>query len=358
MTTQPNETPAAELKRLLERFGTGLADQPSRVGGLLRDTCGQFRLEIALIVSAAEEGVAADLLREVSHPTSGRIATLARRLEANRGISESNARWAVESWARALGVPTSAEAALAGGDGQVGVLPSPSAVGAGSLPHAPAAAVMAPPPPETSLDPPLSVGPEDLPRSAGDAGGGRQRSKRRVALMVSAVGAILIATAIAIPIVRADDPQARSEPPVGISGAETPPSSGPTGPTAEEPPPVRAPVNFGVLAKTSSSVSLIWERAPNGSKVDHFAIYRDGELLKGHIVEHRFTDEDVKPGRTYRYEVEAIGVDGSDATSKLLRVTVPQVPSSSPSAAPPPTPPSSGDPSPTCSFEDHYEGKC
>lgn len=346
MTTQPNETPAAELKALLERFGTELADQPGRVSGLLRDTCGKFRLEIALLVSAAEEGVPAHLLREADHPGSGRIGALARRLEASRGLSERNALWAVESWARALGIPTSSDVPVPAGDGQRLESPSGSPAQPDSKQPASPVAVLSPPPPDSGLDAAGSDGqqvvelpPMDLPRAPDERKDG-ERPKRRIPLVIGGVAALLVvvAVAIAVPMVGAEDPRPSPSSSVDTGGGPTPPPSGTTGPTSPPPLRVRAPVNLRTLSSTSSRITLIWKRAPNGGQVDHFAVYRDTELIRGHLEERQFTDDDVTPGKLYRYEVVAIGVDRSEATSDTLRVMVP-LPTTTPNPQPSNPPP-------------------
>ena len=70
------------LVYLVERFGRDLVNDPARLRGLLRDLAGNERLEISLLVAAAESGVAADIATNAGAASiAGRAEQLARRLE-------------------------------------------------------------------------------------------------------------------------------------------------------------------------------------------------------------------------------------------------------------------------------------
>lgn len=93
------------LGDLIARHGTGLVDDPRRCEALLRDYCGAYRREIFVLVTALEEGVGAELLGSRNRvPATLMLGQLARRLHENRALDEVAARWAVDSWAIALGV--------------------------------------------------------------------------------------------------------------------------------------------------------------------------------------------------------------------------------------------------------------
>src|SRR5438132_7051420 len=99
-----NEIPRQKLYELIAKYGESLCDQPLRLEGLLRDLCGKYRLEINLFVHALKEGIATDLRNaSASVHTDLLIARLGKRLQDHHGVSEEAARWAVESWALALG---------------------------------------------------------------------------------------------------------------------------------------------------------------------------------------------------------------------------------------------------------------
>lgn len=106
-----NDLPRQKLCEIVARHGRSIADQPRRCEGLLRDYCGGYRREIAALVSALEERVAADLLAaSAGMPREVLLTRLAQRLHDNLAMDERAARWAVNSWALALGVISSAQA--------------------------------------------------------------------------------------------------------------------------------------------------------------------------------------------------------------------------------------------------------
>lgn len=92
------------LCRLVAQYGRHVADDVRRCEGLIRDFCPARRREANLLISALKERVPADLLASSDGvPKSAVLARLARRLHENLGLDEGFARWAVESWALALG---------------------------------------------------------------------------------------------------------------------------------------------------------------------------------------------------------------------------------------------------------------
>ena len=104
-----NDLPRQKLCEIINRYGHSLCDEPLRLEGLLRDFCGQYRREISVIVGALRERVAADLLSsQHTIPLEILFTRLTNRLQDNLGLAENVAQWAVESWALALGVISSA----------------------------------------------------------------------------------------------------------------------------------------------------------------------------------------------------------------------------------------------------------
>jgi hypothetical protein len=73
------------------------------VAALLRDRCGDARLEISLIHAAAQQGIASEL-EQLGPESAARVQALVARLERHQGLTPPSARWAVETWAVALGV--------------------------------------------------------------------------------------------------------------------------------------------------------------------------------------------------------------------------------------------------------------
>jgi F-box protein 11 len=100
MSTATRET----LHDLIHQYGPTLCETPFRVEGFLKDLCGEQPRQIHLLKSALEERVAAELLVSSGLPTRLVLERLALRLQDRRVIEAGAARWAVESWAIALGV--------------------------------------------------------------------------------------------------------------------------------------------------------------------------------------------------------------------------------------------------------------
>lgn len=107
-----DNTPRQILKELVATHGPALTDNPQRCKGMLLDRCQDQKLEVNLLTQALEEQVPADL-RQISTGTPYPIlqARLVKRLHDNKGIAEEYARWAIDSWALALGVVIQTEPA-------------------------------------------------------------------------------------------------------------------------------------------------------------------------------------------------------------------------------------------------------
>ncbi|HYO64389.1 MAG TPA: right-handed parallel beta-helix repeat-containing protein [Pyrinomonadaceae bacterium] len=100
-----NELPRQKLREVVARHGREVARDARRVEGLLRDHSGGHRREVSALVAALEEHVPADMLdAPADTPREVVLARMARRLADNRALSESAARWSVNSWALALGL--------------------------------------------------------------------------------------------------------------------------------------------------------------------------------------------------------------------------------------------------------------
>jgi hypothetical protein len=105
-----NDAPRRTLRELVARHGPGLCSDARRCEGLLRDLCGEHRREINILVAALRERVPLDLLAgRNSVPTGLLLTRLSKRLEEHLALTEEAARWAVDSWALALGVISDAE---------------------------------------------------------------------------------------------------------------------------------------------------------------------------------------------------------------------------------------------------------
>ncbi|HXH69819.1 MAG TPA: hypothetical protein VNI60_05670, partial [Pyrinomonadaceae bacterium] len=100
-----NDLPRQKLRELVARDGDLIAENPPRTESLLRDYSGEFRREISVLVMALKEHAVADMLSAPKGlPRKVLFGRLAQRLCDNLALSESAARWSIESWALAFGL--------------------------------------------------------------------------------------------------------------------------------------------------------------------------------------------------------------------------------------------------------------
>ncbi|MCL5948532.1 MAG: hypothetical protein M1420_05170 [Actinobacteria bacterium] len=101
------QTVRAVIVDLLEREGTSIAKDPRRVEAFLRDLCGEHLAEISVAISVVRAGLIEELYTTAangSQPISLALPRLAMQLCREQGIEDSLARWAVGTWALALGI--------------------------------------------------------------------------------------------------------------------------------------------------------------------------------------------------------------------------------------------------------------
>jgi HEAT repeat protein len=99
-----NDTARTMLVRLVSLYGVSIAHDANRCEGLLRDTCPECNREIFVLVHAVRQHIPDDLLTpRHTLPLALTEAFLVKRLEDELGFSVDVARWAVTSWAEALG---------------------------------------------------------------------------------------------------------------------------------------------------------------------------------------------------------------------------------------------------------------
>lgn len=102
-----NDLPRQKLREIVARHGPSIADDPRRCEALLRDHLGAHRREANVLASALEERVPQDIIAApAGTPRAVLVARLTRRLADNLALDEEAARWAVGSWALALGFAT------------------------------------------------------------------------------------------------------------------------------------------------------------------------------------------------------------------------------------------------------------
>lgn len=101
----PNDVPRQVLRQLIAQHGPPLIEDPRRCEALLRDLCGPHRRAINVLVAALKERVPADLLTsQDSVPKQMLLMQLTRRLCDDLALAEDAARWAVDTWALAVGI--------------------------------------------------------------------------------------------------------------------------------------------------------------------------------------------------------------------------------------------------------------
>ena len=154
-----NDQVRQALCALVTEHGAMIATDAERCESLLRERCPANKREMALLLGVLRSGVMDELLRSAAGAAAvGRVGILAHRIEDEMGVKADAARWAIESWALALGWPLEVAKPAAP---PVPVSAAP-ARGPGSAP--PPAPVPAPPPaPALVLIPEMHTEPEPVP---------------------------------------------------------------------------------------------------------------------------------------------------------------------------------------------------
>lgn len=98
-----DESVPRTLGEILIKHGRSPLTDPKLCENLLKDYCGAFKEEIALLVLAVRERVASDLFVSQDGLDRGLLRTLlVKRLRKGHSLHEGDARWAVESWGTAI----------------------------------------------------------------------------------------------------------------------------------------------------------------------------------------------------------------------------------------------------------------
>jgi ABC-type amino acid transport substrate-binding protein len=217
------------LRDLVARYGSGLAEEPHRVQGLLRDLAGSHRREISALVVAAEEGVGAALVAASDSLGPATADRLARRLQSDRALMEDAAQWAVETWAIALGVRTGATLPTQQPKTEPSTPtsapppppPPPPLHDSASKPQPP----LAPTAPISAAEPTVAQPPESTPRPPDIREPPPQRRSRRGLVVAVAAAALLVAAVATLgggsdPVIEAGE---SSPPPTTALSTTAPP---------------------------------------------------------------------------------------------------------------------------------------
>jgi hypothetical protein len=98
-----NDAVQAKLREIVINYGMSVIDDPLRCQGLLNDLCPTSRREVTSLILTLRDGVAIELIKAGKNtPRQALTTRLIRQVTSNIGLSEDVARWAVESWARAV----------------------------------------------------------------------------------------------------------------------------------------------------------------------------------------------------------------------------------------------------------------
>ena len=102
-----NELPRKKLRQIIGQYGVSVCDNPLCLEGLLKDLCGGYRREVFVLTCALKEKIVSSLLASKNGVPIGILLNQCiTRLKDGCALSEDAARWAVDSWALALGVIT------------------------------------------------------------------------------------------------------------------------------------------------------------------------------------------------------------------------------------------------------------
>jgi formylglycine-generating enzyme required for sulfatase activity len=99
-----NDMPRLKLIEIIAQYSKTVIDNPRQLEALLMDHCGECRREIHALMDAVRERIPQDLCTPGGTPLILLEVNLTKRLLNKRPMAEDMARWAVETWAIALGV--------------------------------------------------------------------------------------------------------------------------------------------------------------------------------------------------------------------------------------------------------------
>jgi iron(II)-dependent oxidoreductase len=102
-----NDLVRDKLTEIINEHSDSICSQPSRLRGLLMDTCNQYRTEIIVLINSLQEGIKDDLLKKHELPYKITREIIVRKLNDNIAMDKDAAGWAVDTWALVLGIDIS-----------------------------------------------------------------------------------------------------------------------------------------------------------------------------------------------------------------------------------------------------------
>ena len=325
---------SGELANLVDRHGDAFAVDPARIRGSLLDALGDMEPEVSLLVSAAEADVTNDLIDARGAVTPRLFSDLAQRLIEERGLTPRGARWVVDTWAWALAVgePEPALTPVA--------TPDPTVVDDVTqytlterppfrlADHVFSVAVVAF---AVATVATLVVLSRSGPTAPAAAEGRARPQVVNVAIPVPAVESLSRAEAVDRLVSLGLEPEITSAESDEFAPGTVLTQDPAPGASVRDGSPVTlvvaaAPVDVGrpvdlTFAKSQTTVTITWGRPADGSDVQEYEIWRDGELIGTRRADKRtFTDGGLVPGARYRYSVKAIGENGTEARSRTRSI--------------------------------------
>lgn len=97
-----NEKVSESLCKIVREYGTNVCKEPSRLEGLLKDYCGEYKKEIFIIVATAKEGVPKDIC-DTNIPMEILKPRLVLKIEDNLWVTNEISESLVDLWLLALG---------------------------------------------------------------------------------------------------------------------------------------------------------------------------------------------------------------------------------------------------------------
>ncbi|MBN2005782.1 MAG: hypothetical protein JXA21_20665 [Anaerolineae bacterium] len=95
--------PRKELAKIVKQYGQQVTQDSQKCKAYLMDHCGKYQLEINVLTTAQFLIVSGLQSPHKDVPISTLLSRLTKQVVEEYGLSQENARWAVESWAIALG---------------------------------------------------------------------------------------------------------------------------------------------------------------------------------------------------------------------------------------------------------------
>ncbi len=89
-------TPRQALTILVQQFGEQVTTDPNKMLALLKDYCGEYKLEVNVLVGSVKDRIPEFILSHKNLPFSILENQLIAQLKTNQGLNDKTARWVIE----------------------------------------------------------------------------------------------------------------------------------------------------------------------------------------------------------------------------------------------------------------------